>query len=220
MARPSPRQKPRRPDEGRRPQPWRRPWFVLAGLLWLAAIGAAGAFFWVGSAMSPRPATDTARLGGPFSLIDPTGRPVSDRDFRGKFMLIYFGYTHCADVCPTTLTKVAAALQTLGPSADRVRPIFITVDPRRDTPVLVGRYAALFSPRILGLTGSPAQIAAVERAYGVYAAPEGTPEQLDAAIDHSSILYLVGPDGGFVAPVRIDGAPADLAADVARYLRS
>lgn len=135
-------------------------------------------------------------------------------------MLIYFGYTHCPDVCPTTLTKVAAALQTLGSRADRVQPIFITVDPRRDTPEVMGRYATQFSPRILGLTGSPAEIAGVEKAYRVYASPQSTPEQLDAAIDHSSILYLMGPDGIFIAPVRIDDTPADVAADLARYLKS
>jgi len=182
-------------------------------------VAAGGAYFWLGSEMGPSPAVGAAHLGGPFSLIDPAGRPVTDRNFRGKFMLIYFGYTHCPDVCPTTLAKVAAALQTLGPSADRIQPIFITVDPRRDSPEIMGSYATNFSPRILGLTGSPAQIAAVEKAYQVYASPESTPEQLDAAIDHSSILYLMGPDGGFIAPVPIDGPPADLAGDVARYLK-
>jgi protein SCO1/2 len=192
---------------------------VLAAALWLAAVATAGAFFWLGSETGPRSATGAAQIGGPFSLIDPTGRTVTDRDFRGKFMLIYFGYTHCPDVCPITLAKVAAALQMLDPRADHVQPIFITVDPRRDTPEVMGRYATEFSPRILGLTGSPAQIAAVEKAYKVYASPESTPEQLDAAIDHSSILYLMGPGGSFIAPVRIDGGPADLAADVGRYLK-
>jgi protein SCO1/2 len=133
-------------------------------------------------------------------------------------MLVYFGYTHCPDVCPTTLIKIAAALQTLGPSGRQVQPIFITVDPAHDTPEVVGDYATYFSPRILGLTGSPTQIAAVEKAYRVYSSLHATPAELDAAIDHSSVLYLMGPDGRFIAPIRTDGGPADVAADLSQYL--
>jgi len=193
---------------------------VFAAFLWLAAVVGAGAYFWFRSDTGHRAAASTVQIGGPFRLVGPSGQAVTDRDFRGKFMLIYFGYTRCPDVCPTTLIKLAAALQMLGPSAGRIRPIFITVDPRRDTPEVMGRYTTHFSPRILGLTGSPAQIEAVEEAYKVYVSPQSTPAQLDAAIDHSSILYLMGPAGRFIGPVPIDGAPADLAASVARYLKS
>jgi protein SCO1/2 len=186
--------------------------------LGLALAAGVAADLWLRSETHQVESTGSALIGGPFSLVDPAGKPVTDRDFRGRYMLIYFGYTHCPDVCPITLAKVAAALQMLGPRADHVQPIFITVDPRRDTPEVIGRYATQFSPRILGLTGSPAQIAAVERAYKVYASAESTPAQLDAAIDHTSILYLMGPDGRFIAPVRIDGSPAEVATDVARRL--
>ena len=209
----------RRSNQAPRPL-WRRPPLLGGAVLWVLALAAAATYFMSGLQNVARPPTSTAQVGGPFSLIGPTGGPVADRDFRGKFLLVYFGYTHCPDVCPTTLEEVAAALQSLGPRAARVQPIFITVDPRRDTPGIVGPYAAHFSRQILGLTGSPAQIAAVERAYNVYASPESTPEQLDAAIDHSSVLYLMGPDGSFIAPVRIDAGPARLAVDVARHLQA
>jgi protein SCO1/2 len=203
-------------------QPPRRRWrlAIFAGL-WLAVAAAAGGYVWLRSArrVLPPASSGQAQIGGPFSLIDPAGRPVTDRDFRGRFMLVYFGYTHCPDVCPTTLGKVAAALPLLGPAADKVQPIFVTVDPEHDTPGVMGRYAGQFSPRILGLTGSPAQIAQAEKAYRVYAALQRTgPGQAAYMMNHTSILYLMGPDGQFVAPVRADGGAPQVAADIARYV--
>jgi len=140
-----------------------------------------------------------ASIGGPFTLIDGKGRTVTDADFHGKFMLIYFGYTYCPDVCPTTLGLMAAAVDKLPKSErERVVPMFITVDPARDTAEVVRDYAAAFSPRMVGLTGSEAQVTAVEKAYKVYAA-KAADDHGGYSVDHSSIVYLMGPDGRFVA---------------------
>src|SRR4029077_7237917 len=112
-----------------------------------------GSFIWLSQG-------GTASLvGGPFTLRDGNGRTVTERDFRGKYMLVYFGYTFCPDVCPTTLNEMSEALDRLGPKADRVQPIFITVDPKRDTPAVVKQYVTAFTPRLIGLTGTPEQIA-------------------------------------------------------------
>ena len=151
-------------------------------------------------------------IGGPFQLVGGDGKLVTDRDFRGRWMLIYFGYTSCPDVCPTTLTQIAAALDRLGPDADKIRPVFITIDPKRDTPNVVREYAAAFSPRLVGLTGSPEQIAKVEADYRVFAAEHRTGNgPNDYTMDHSSILYLAGPDGHLVGPLNAEATAAELA---------
>ena len=154
---------------------------------------------------------DAGGIGGPFTLTaSPDGKTVTDRDFRSRYMLVYFGYTLCPDVCPTTLAQVAAALDMLGVDADRIRPVFVTVDPARDTPQLVRDYVAAFSPRLVGLTGTPAQIGAIEAEYRVYAERHVTgPGPGDYTMDHSSILYLIDPRGRFVEVLPADAtAPA------------
>jgi len=144
--------------------------------------------------------TITTSLGGPFTLVDGQGRTVTDADFRGKLMLIYFGYTYCPDVCPTTLGLMAQAFDKLSDSErEQVVPIFITVDPDRDTAALVRDYAAAFSPRMVGLTGSNAQITEVEREFKVYAAKAPGENGAPYSVDHSSIIYLMGRDGRFIA---------------------
>ncbi len=151
-------------------------------------------------------------IGGPFALVDGDRKPVTDQDFRGKFMLVYFGYSFCPDVCPTTLNEVADAMDKLGPTAARVQPIFITVDPKRDTPDVMKLYTANFSPRLLGLTGTPDQIAKVAKEYRVYYAEHRTgPGPNDYSMDHSSILYLMGPDGQFIEPIPADDSGATIA---------
>ena len=137
-----------------------------------------------------------ATVGGPFTLTDQAGRPVRDGDFRGRYMLIYFGYTFCPDVCPTTLAVMGQALGQMGGDR-RIVPVFVTVDPARDTPRVMKAYVRAFGPDFVGLTGSAAAIRAVEKEYKVYAAK--TP--LDGggyAMNHSSVIYLVGPDGKLV----------------------
>jgi cytochrome oxidase Cu insertion factor (SCO1/SenC/PrrC family) len=187
--------------------------YGMVGLLVAVLLLGAGGFVWLtrGSTAS--------LVGGSFTLEDGDGKQVAARDFRGKYMLIYFGYTFCPDVCPTTLTEMGNAVDRLGPKADSLQPIFITVDPKRDTPAVVKQYAAAFSPRLIGLTGSPEQIAQVAKEYRVYYAEHRTgPGPGDYAMDHSSILYLMGPDGAFIAPIRADETGAEMAADIAKFM--
>lgn len=140
-----------------------------------------------------------ATIGGPFALTDHNGRRVSDADFRGRHMLVFFGFTHCPDVCPTALQVTSAALDKLGPKAERVTPVFVSVDSDRDTPELLKSYVGSFHPRYVGLTGTPEEIAAVTKAYRVYFAKVKDPKSTAGyTIDHSSIIYLMGPDGRFV----------------------
>jgi len=157
---------------------------------------------------------------GGFTLTDPSGKTVSDRDFRGRSMLVFFGYTFCPDVCPTTLTVLAGALDRLDPAtAAKVVPIFITLDPERDSRVVMGQYVAAFSPAIIGLTGSPDDIARVKKSYRVYSAKvEGSAPDL-YTIDHSALLYLIGPDGRFQTTLDPGHSPTALAAALNRALK-
>ena len=167
-------------------------------------------------------ADEGARMirGGAFTLTDHMGRAVSDRDFRGQFMLIYFGYTHCPDVCPTGLSVMTQAIQALGEEGKGVQPLFITVDPRRDTVSVLARYMPHFHPRFLGLTGPREQAFAAADAYGVdvsatYAAD--TPE-IDYSMNHSAFTYLVGPDGQLRSMYR-EGIDGDtMAAAIRKHL--
>ena len=188
---------------------------LLVGLA--ACLAVAGVAVWLLGA--PGPVEEAAAIGGPFTLVDGAGKDVTDRTFRGKYMLVYFGYTFCPDVCPTTLSDVTQALDKLGPAADRLQPLFITVDPGRDTPDVVRQYAAAFSPRLQGLTGSAAQIAAVAKEYRVYYAPHKTgPNPGDYTMDHSSILYVMDPSGRFAGIIRADEDPDALATDLRKFL--
>ena len=147
------------------------------------------------------PGAGQPAFGGPFALVDANGRPVTEQTFRGKWLVLFFGYTHCPDVCPTTLGDIAQALEQLGPAADQVQPLFVTVDPERDDPAVLHDYTASFGTRILGATGSAQQIAAMARAFHIYYAKH--PEGAGYSMDHSSILYVMRPDGtpaGFLTP--------------------
>jgi protein SCO1/2 len=175
-----------------------RPLFVIACLILALLIGGAALTRAPGNA--PPLTTGKALVGGPFKLTDQHGKTVSDADFRGKYMLLVFGYTFCPDVCPAELQVVTAALDALGPLADRIQPVFITIDPERDTVSQLALYAGNFHPRLVLLTGTSAEIAEVARAYRVYyAKAEGSANTArDYLMDHSSIIYLMGPDGQFV----------------------
>ena len=150
-------------------------------------------------------------VGGPFSLTDDQGRAVTDQTYRGRWMLVYFGYTFCPDVCPTELQTIASALDTLGPDANAVVPLFVTVDPERDTPAALANYVKLFDNRIVGLSGTPEQIAAVARAYRVYYAKVTPKDSTSYLMDHSSFVYLVGPDGKLRALFRPGQSARELA---------
>jgi protein SCO1/2 len=198
------------PSRAGRPAPFI---YGIIGLVAAVLILGTGAFMWLSEG-------GTASLvGGPFRLQDGNGSQVNDRDFRGKYMLVYFGYTFCPDVCPTTLNEVADALDHLGAKADRLQPIFITVDPKRDTPSVIKQYVAAFTPRLLGLTGTEEQIAKVAKEYRVYYAEHRTGSgPNDYTMDHSSVLYLMGPDGKFIAPIRADEDGTQMAADLGRLM--
>jgi cytochrome oxidase Cu insertion factor (SCO1/SenC/PrrC family) len=173
---------------------------VLAGLA-LGALCAVAVFPQARArllAAAPMKAVGQALVGGPFTLTDHTGKRVTDQDFRGRTMLVYFGFTFCPDVCPSGLQVIAAALDMLGPKADAIAPLFITVDPERDTPQQLAQYVKSFHPRLIGLTGSPEEIAAVTKAYRVYVKKVEDPKSTAGyTIDHSAILYVMGPDGAF-----------------------
>lgn len=142
----------------------------------------------------------TALVGGPFSLVDQNSKPFTEKDLKGKYSLIYFGYTYCPDVCPTELQVMTGALEQLGDLAKQIQPVFISIDPARDTPAVMKEYVSNFYPGMIGLTGTPAQIAAVAKEYRVYyakAAEKGASKD-DYTMDHSSIIYLMDPDGKFI----------------------
>ncbi len=166
-----------------------------------------------------KPGSAGMSIGGPFELTDSAGHAVTDRSWPGKFLLVYFGYTYCPDVCPTTLNAIAAALDKIGAQADRLQPLFITVDPRRDTPKVLADYTAAFTPRLIGLTGSAEQIAKVTREYRVYYAEHKTgPGPDDYTMDHSSIVYLMAPDGQFVAVLSAEAQADAMAAQLLQHL--
>ncbi len=145
-----------------------------------------------------------ARIGGPFTLVNQDGGTVTQADFRGRYMLVYFGYTFCPDICPTTLSNMAEALDMIGDKAAAVTPVFISMDPARDTPEQMKMYIKYFDPRLVGLTGSQEQVAAVVEAYKAYSVradegkDSGGSDDGEYLIDHSASVYLMGSDGEFV----------------------
>ncbi len=161
---------------------------------------------------------DAGDIGAPFTLTDHTGRRVSDTDFRGKYMLIFFGYTFCPDVCPMSLANMAATLDLLGEDAEQIQPIFITLDPERDGVKGLGAFVSAFHPKLVGLTGTPEEIADVAEAYNVVyykvAHPSGT-----YFINHSADVYLMGPDGAFIGSLDHDAPPEGAAAAIRTEVR-
>ncbi|MGO9545618.1 MAG: SCO family protein [Rhodomicrobium sp.] len=164
-------------------------------------------------------ATEAKPIGGHFILVDQNGKTVLDEDYRGSFLLITFGYTHCPDVCPTTLQGMASALDILGPDGAKVRPIFITVDPNRDTPAVLKDYTESFGPRFVGLTGPEAYIADAAAKFKIkYSKVENA--TLGYSIDHTAGIFLMGPDGSFLARFPHDLAPDLLAARLRERLKA
>ena len=184
-------------------------------LLLVAAM--AGGWLWHESETVPglgrTVTTGSIAVGGPFRLTDQEGKPRASSDFHGKYMLIYFGYSNCPDVCPTTLAVMAQALDKLGGDANRIVPVFITIDPEHDTSAILKQYMAAFGPRFVGLTGNLSQIAAVEKTYRVYVKKQPLPGG-KYGMDHSSVIYLMGPDGRLVSFYDELIPAADLAKDL------
>jgi len=152
-------------------------------------------------------------VGGPFTLVNGAGETVTEASFPGKYLLIYFGYTYCPDVCPTSLQTMTDALSQLEPAVlDKVQPLFVSVDPERDTPTDVAEYASFFHPKLIGLTGSPEQVAAAAKAYRVYYARVDQPHSAAGyLLDHSAITYLVAPDGSLAAFFKHGSDPNEMA---------
>jgi len=182
-----------------------------AGLLLLTA-----SYLWLLGGTTP---SSVPAIGGPFTLTQGNGQVVTDRDFRGRYLLIYFGYTSCPDICPTTLSAIADAIDILGTRAERLQPLFITVDPAHDTPAIVRAYVRSFSSRIIGLTGTSTEIRAVEQEYRVSSTiHEIGPEASNYTVDHTAVLFLVAPDGRYLAPFAATETGAELAKSLAQYI--
>ncbi len=159
-------------------------------------------------------------IGGPFTLTDQTGATVTDKTYDGSYRLIYFGYTFCPDACPTELGVMAQAIESLGPAGAKVLPIFITIDPARDTAQQLAGYVPLFDKRLVGLTGTPEQIAAVAKAYKVYYAKADQPgvDTKSYGMNHSSFVYLMDPAGKFLTVFSSDTDSDNMAAGIRKYL--
>lgn len=166
---------------------------------------------------SPVQIAAPSAIGGPFKLVDQNGQAVTEEVLKGKPSLIFFGFTHCPDVCPTALFDMSELYKALGRDGDKVGAYFVTVDPERDTPAVLKEYLSSFDPRLRGLTGDPAAVAAMEKAYRVYS--KKVP--LDGGgytMDHTALVYLMNKDGQFVAPFNLKRKPEEAAADLKRYL--
>ncbi|MEK0082971.1 SCO family protein [Benzoatithermus flavus] len=198
------------------------PRWLAAVLVALALIVAAalGWRFSIPSVQTTAQQQGTVPIGGPFSLVDQNGRRVTDQDFRGRFMLVYFGYTFCPDVCPLGLQTIAQAMDDLPQDVqDRVVPIFVTVDPARDTVEVMRGYVQAFHPKLVGLTGSEAEIGAALRAYRVYARKA---EAKDGAylVDHSTFTYLMDREGRYLAHFGHGTTPEEMAKRIADLVRA
>jgi protein SCO1/2 len=170
---------------------------------------------------STAPADLPISFGGPFSLVDHDGRPVTDRTYRGRFMLVYFGYTHCPDICPHNLLTMSEALDSLGSRADSIQPLFVTTDPARDTVETMRDYVSHFRAGLVGLTGDETAIADAARAYRVHRRKVVLPDSRgedDYLVTHGSLTYLMGPDGRFVTMFPHDTRPEAMATILRRYV--
>ena len=178
-------------------------------LLLSAALTAAMGF----SACAPsgaQPSTPTEGASVRFTLTAADGRSVTEQTYRGKWLIVFFGYTFCPDVCPTTLLEIAGALAKLGPRAETVQGLFVTIDPKRDTPEILGAYVKSFDPRIAGLTGTTAQIAVAAKSFNMFY-ERRDPDDGDYVYDHTTLIYLVDPDGRFVKALAGDAGAQQIA---------
>jgi protein SCO1/2 len=198
----------------------------LIWLVWIAALVGAAGIGWVisdvmmpggGAVMRQVQTMAVPAIGGPFTLVDDTGKTRSDAEFRGHYMLVYFGYTHCPDACPTALQDMADALAKLEPAtASKIVPIFISIDPERDTVQYLKGYAEQFDPRFVALTGAPDQVAAAAKAYRVYYRKAN--DKPDYIMDHTSIIYLMDRDGKFVTHFTHETSPDQMADALRKHL--
>ncbi len=164
-----------------------------------------------------RSVTAPAAIGGPFQLTNQAGQIVTDASLKGKPTLIFFGFTHCPDVCPTSLFEISEVLKAMGKDADRVNAYFVSVDPERDTTAAMKDYLSSFDPHLQGLTGDPAAVAKVLSAYRVYSKKVPLKDG-DYTMDHTALIYLMDRDGHFVSPFNLKRTPEEAATDLKRYL--
>ena len=158
------------------------------------------------------------KIGGPFALTNHLGENVSNTTYRGRYLFVYFGYSYCPDVCPTELANMAATIDTLGPQADKVQPLFITIDPERDTTKFLAEYVAQFHPRFIGLTGSLEEIAAVAKGYRVFYRKAKDEDANEYLMDHSNFIYFMDDDGRFLTMFRGGTNPKAAAKTIMKYL--
>jgi protein SCO1 len=191
---------------------------MIVGAAFVAGLGIClGVIALLGGMSFSSKALQPAAIGGAFRLSDQNGRAVTDQDLKGKPFLVFFGFTHCPDVCPTTLFDVSEVLRSLGPDADRTAALFITVDPERDTTAALKDYLGSFDPHLRGLTGDADALAAVAREYRVYYKKVPL-DGGDYTMDHTAIVYLMNKDGRFVTPFSLKRSPQDAADDLRRFL--
>ncbi len=188
---------------------------ILIGVVCFAAAAVAGRYFWPGTRTSP---ASSVPIGGAFTLVDQTGKTRTDKDFRGRLMLVYFGYTSCPDVCPTSLQTASEALEKLGKDAAKLQVLFVSVDPQRDTVARLARYHQAFDPRITMLTGTPKQVAVAAKAYRVYYAKRKQGEAADDyTMDHTAIGYLMDGKGRYLTHFPYNIKPDKLAAAIRKF---
>lgn len=193
-------------------------WIAIAAAVLLAA-----GLGWLRFTAPPEGNMVGSTLGGAFALTDQDGKPVTDKDFTGQYRLMYFGYTFCPDVCPTDVALIARGLKAYEAArparAARVTPIFVTVDPERDDPAALKAFTAAFHPRLVGLTGTPQQIAAAQKTFGIYARKQETSDPANYLMDHFAVIYLFGPNGAPIAFLPHGATAADVTAMLETYVR-
>ena len=196
---------------------------IVSASLALVIVVTVGITLW--QSQSPRQTVRTiatatgVQIGGPFVLTNHNGQEVTEAAFSGSYMLIYFGYSFCPDVCPTELQNMAVAMDEMGKNAEKVTPIFITVDPARDTVAFIKDYVEAFHPKMVGLTGPQENIDKAARSYRVFYAKVDDESSTEYLMDHTSYVYLMGPDGKFVTMFGANTPPEEMAAAVAQDIK-
>jgi protein SCO1/2 len=191
-----------------------RPLVVIAAFAGSLVVGLVVVLWLLGGLRS---VTAPATIGGPFQLVDQTGQTVTEKSLKGKPTLIFFGFTHCPDICPTSLFEISEVLRAMGKDADRVNAYFVSVDPERDTEAAMKDYLSSFDPHLKGLTGNAEAVARIVSGYRVYARKVPLKDG-DYTMDHTALIYLMDRDGNFVAPFNLKRKPEDAVADLKRYL--
>ncbi len=182
----------------------------VAGLVLFSAV------LFIVTGRNPTPIALPSAVGGPFRLTDANSKPITDQDLKGRPFLVFFGFTHCPDVCPTTLFEVSEILRKLGPDADNMKVLFVSIDPERDTAPVLKNYLSSFDPHLVGVTGDVAAIAAMAKSYRVYVKKIPL-EGGNYTMDHTAIVYLMDKNGRFVAPFNAKRPPDEAAADLRKY---